>query len=179
MKLDEGARGMVERGRKVEDLGRLRGRFDVEIMHKDGSVEKVAVENTIANVGKNKMLDVMFHADTQVATWYVGLVDNLGWTAFAATDTMGAHAGWAEATQYNEATRPAWPEDAAASQSITNTVVAQFTMNATKTIKGIFLTSDSAKSGTAGTLWCGTAFSSTVSVVSGDVIKVTYTVTLT
>ena len=47
-------------------------------------------------------------------------------------------------------------------------------MTGTAVIKGVFLNSDA--TGTAGTLWATAAFASTVSVVNGDTLKVTYTV---
>jgi hypothetical protein len=57
---------------------------------------------------------------------------------------------------------------------------ANFTINATGTVGGAFLTSGSAKSGTTGTLFSEKAFSSPGdrSVVSGDILAVTYTFSL-
>ena len=69
---------------------------------------------------------------------------------------------------------------AAASQGVTNGTTSDFTMNATATIKGLFLNSDSTKSGTAGLLFSTAAFSGgNQSVNSGDTLKVTYTVSAT
>jgi len=49
-------------------------------------------------------------------------------------------------------------------------------MNATLTIAGFFLTSDAAKNGTLGTLWCTALFDGgEQDVVATDVIQVTYT----
>jgi hypothetical protein len=54
--------------------------------------------------------------------------------------------------------------------------VAVFTMNATVTIAGAFLISNSTKSGTTGTLFSVSTFQSpgARSVVSGDTLNVTY-----
>ncbi len=89
---------------------------------------------------------------------------------------MSSHAGWTEFTTYSDATRVAWTTVAAASESITNTTVSTFNINGSGTVKGIFVTSVSTKSGTTGTLWSTAAFTSPVPVSNGDQLKITYTV---
>lgn len=145
---------------------------------RDGvKIADIEVLNGIVDVGVNSLLDVGFRNQIQIATWYMGLVDNSGFTAFADADTMGSHTGWNEFTTYSEAARVTWSPDAATSRSISNsTTSADFSINGSGTVKGIFITSDSTKSGTTGTLWATAAFASTVSVVNGDVLKVTYTI---
>lgn len=155
----------------------LRGRFYVEHRDENGKLKGIyRLPNGIVDVGLNHILETEFHAGTAVATWYIGLVDNAGYSAFANADTMASHAGWAESVAYTEATRPQWAMDAAAARQITNSTSTDFSINGTATLKGIFVTSGNAKSGTAGTLWATAAFASTVSVLSGDTLKVTYTV---
>jgi hypothetical protein len=51
-----------------------------------------------------------------------------------------------------------------------------FTINASATLYGLFISSVSTKSGTTGTLWATAAFTSTKAVSSGDTLKITYTV---
>jgi len=102
----------------------------------------------------------------------------------AATDTMSSHAGWTEVTDYSESTRVAATFAAATNANpsvVTNSASkAQFTMNATTTVGGAFLTSGSAKGGTTGTLFSAADFQSPGdrSVVSGDILLVTYTFSL-
>lgn len=150
----------------------------VQCFDKDGNLKwEEEVFNGIVDEGINQLLDDGFNGGAQTfATAYIGLVDNSGFSAFANADTMASHAGWAESSDYSEATRVAWNPDAAASRAVTNSTTVDFTINATKVIKGIFITSNSTKGGTTGTLWATAAFSSTASVVSSDVLKVTYTV---
>jgi len=125
----------------------------------------------------NHILDTEFAAGSQVATWYIGLVDNSGWSAFADADTLSSHAGWTESTNYTEANRVEWDEDAASSRSISNSSTANFSLNATGNLKGIFVTSNNVKStGNTGTLWSTAAFSSVVATSNGDTLKVTYTI---
>ena len=155
----------------------LRGRFRVEHLDKDGNLKATYnVPNGIVDVGLNKILDDMFDGGTQSATWYIGLVDNSGFSAFANADTMASHAGWSESVAYTEATRPEWTAGTPSSRSITNASTVDFSINATVTLKGIFIVDNNTKSGTSGTLWSTAAFASNVAAVSGDTLKVTYTV---
>ena len=158
-------------------LRNLGGRFAVEHYDKDGNLKGTYdIPNGIVDVGLNDILDVAFHVGSQITAWFIGLVDNSGFSAFADADTMASHAGWNEFTTYSEATRVAWAEDAPASRSITNTTSSDFSITGTGTIKGIFLISNNTKSGTTGTLWATAAFASNVAVVNGDSLKITYTV---
>jgi hypothetical protein len=142
---------------------------------RDGELlSKELTHNGIVTEGKNSILNVMFRATTQLTTWYFGLINNSGFTALADADTMSSHGGWAEAAGYSETTRQQWLPDAAASGAVTNSTAATFNINATATLYGLFLASNSTKSGTTGVLWATAAFASTKSVVSGDQIKLTY-----
>lgn len=182
LKFDEGARASVVRAGKqtvydgIHEPVKLVGKYKVEHIRDGKVIGVVEGFNIIVNAGKNSLLGIMFHADTQITAWYIGLVDNSGWTAFAAADTAGSHSGWTESTAYSDGTRQAWSVGAASGQAITNGTAATFNINGTATLKGIFVISNSTKGGTTGTLWNGVAFSSTISVTNGDQLKVTYSV---
>jgi len=155
----------------------LKGHFTVRHFDKNGVLKgSYEVPNGIVDVGLNMILDTMFNAGAQSANWYIGLVDNAGWTAFANADTMAAHAGWAENTDYSEVNRPEWTAGAASARSVTNAATADFSIDATAVLKGIFVVNNNTIGGTAGTLWSTAAFASTVSVINGDTVKITYTV---
>lgn len=155
----------------------MKGHYHVEHFDKDGILKgKYEFPNGIVDEGLNHILDTQFHNTTQVGTWYLGLVNNAGWSAFANADTMSSHTGWVESTDYTEANRQEWTEGAAAARSITNAVTVDFSINTTVTLKGIFVCSDNTKSGTSGVLWSTAAFASNVSAVNGDTLKITYTV---
>lgn len=154
-----------------------RGKFVVEHFDKDGNLKGVyEFPNGIVDVGLNNILDVHFHAGTQITAWYIGIINNSGYTAIAASDTMASHAGWTEFTGYTEANRVAWDEGAPAARSITSATQSVFSINATGTLRGIFVTSNNTKSGTTGTLWATALFAATVPVASSDQLKVSYTV---
>lgn len=161
---------------RISNCFALKGKFLFEVIRNGVVIAAFSVPNGITDVGLNHILNTEFDAGTPVTTWYIGIVDNASFSAFAAGDTMGSHAGWIEMTAYTEAVRQTWGAGAASARSITNAVQATFSINATKTLKGVFITSDSTKSGTTGTLWSTAAFASTVGVISGDSVKVTYTV---
>lgn len=132
--------------------------------------------NGITTAGLNHGLDIVFHAGTQVTTWYMGLVQGSSTPTYAAADTMGSHAGWTEYTAYSQTNRVAWDEGAAASGVMTNSTTMDFSMNATGTVAGGFLTSSSTKGGTTGTLWMTSNFSGgNQGVGDGDTLKLTYT----
>lgn len=128
--------------------------------------------NSSPDVCLNEVLDEAFGGQT----WYVGLIEDTSFTGFAAGDTMASHTGWTESTAYDEASRPAVSFGSAASKQITNGTTVDFTINASKTIKGFFLTTDNTKGGSAGILGPCVLFSSgDRAVVDDDVIKVTVT----
>lgn len=150
----------------------------IQVEHWRGS-ELIGVHNTtngIVDVGLNHLLDVTFDNAAQTATWFMGLVDNSGFTAFADADTMASHTGWNVFTTYSESVRPTWNPDAASARSISNGTSVDFSINGSGTVKGIFVTSNNVKSGTTGILWATAAFASTVAVTNGDILKITYTI---
>jgi hypothetical protein len=121
---------------------------------------------------------------TQITTWYIGLYGAGASNTPAAGDTMSSHAGWTEVTPYSNATRVAATFVTATTANpsvVTNSASpATFNINATSTVGGAFLTSGSAKGGTTGTLFSAADFASPGdrSVVSGDILSVTYTFSL-
>jgi hypothetical protein len=179
MNLKDKATCSLVRNRQTEDKIGLRGRFQVEHLDKDGKLIKAYdFPNDITNLGKNTIFDVMFSDGTQIAnsSWFIGLISNSGYSALAAADIMSSHAGWTEFTGYTQATRVLWGAGDPASQSITNASPATFDINASGTVKGIFVVSNSTKGGTTGTLWATALFSADVPVANGDQLRVTYTV---
>lgn len=160
------------------------GHFQVQCLRPDGTVRwEHGFPNGVVNEGLDRILNTMFDGTTQIGAgaWYLGLIDASGFTALAAGDTYASHSGWSEATQYDEATRGAWNPAASTAQSSSNTTTVDFTMNATKTIYGIFLASVSTKgdstSGANNVLWATGQFpGGSQAVVSGDVLKITYTI---
>jgi hypothetical protein len=155
----------------------LKGKFHLELFRGGVKLKVMDFSNAITNEGLNELLNVMFHGGTQTLAWYLGLIDSAGFVQLASSDTMASHVGWAESVIYYDSERMGWVNDVASSQQITNSVPVTFLIETAGTVKGIFVTSDITKGGTSGTLWSTGLFSSDVSVLTGDTIKITYTVT--
>ncbi len=168
----------VENAKRHSDGARIKGHWDIECYDAQGNLKWVdKIENIVVNAGLNHILSVVLAAGTQTTTWYVGLMDAS--PTVAAADTMGSHAGWTEADDYTEANRQTFTPGSVASQSVDNSASkATFSINATVTVGGAFLTSVSTKNGTTGTLFAGGAFSGgNRALVSGDTLKVQATYT--
>lgn len=160
------------------------GHFIVECYDRDGNLRwEDTAENGVTDLGIAHILNVVFRNQTQVASWYIGIVDNAGWVAFAAGDTSSSHAGWSEiaATNYSDAARVQWSPAAPSGGAIVNTTTSDYhCIGVAFTAKGLFLISDSTKAGTTGLVLSTAAFTAgTQAVNPGDTLKVTYTVAAT
>lgn len=168
----------VERG-AGEVMGvSFRNTWKFEAFDKDGNLKWVEeVKNLVVNVGLDDVLDKFYKGSSYTAAHYVGLAD--GTPTVAAADTMSSHAGWAEVTGYSESVRQTLTLGSVSSQSVDNSASkASFSINATVTVGGGFLTTDNTKSGTTGTLIGAAAFSGgDKSLTSGDTLNVTVTLT--
>lgn len=157
----------------------LKGLFSVRLIRQGLLVAERNYSNTVVTAGKNAILDTMFNA-TVKATWYGGLIDSI--TTISNNDTMSSHAGWTEFSNYDEATRPTYNPDNAASGNIINPLTAtmSFTINDTTdpTLVGGFICNDDTPGGTSGTLWSVGAFSSPLATVNDDVIEMRYSLTV-
>ena len=162
----------------MRDNIRLGGMFTVELKRDGKVIHSEKFHNVITTEGRDNILDVMFDAATQVTSWFVGLIDNAGYTGVSAADTHDSHTGWDENTDFDESTRPEWAPDAASSQSISNSLTVDFSINGTVTIKGIFVSGLNTKGSTSSAplLWSAGAFATNVTAVNGDTLSVTYTV---
>ena len=179
------ASSTVQKGTGVGDGLRGGGVFTVTCFDKDGNLKWEAKSpNLVVNAGLQDMNTKYFKGSGYTAAWYIGLYGAASSNDPAAGDTMSSHSGWTEVTDYSQATRPAATFGTAttADPSVIDNSgsVAVFSMNATTTVGGAFLTSDDTKGGTSGTLFSAADFESPGdrSVVNGDTINVTYTFSL-
>lgn len=154
-------------------------------MHiRDGQVlEHKVMYNGVTYEGMHYLLGVGFNNTTpgSEAQWYLGLVDNDGFSTFLIADEYvggGGHAGWDEYIDYDEATRPTWNENTPASGTIDSASTSTFTFNETVTMYGLLVTSDNVKANEDGFLWSTGAFDSPIPLVNNDTIKANYSITL-
>ena len=174
------ASGLIARP-ESSDAAKAVGKYFFECYDKDGNLKWTAEsKNLVVNVGLQYMAGTALDgATSRITTWYVGLYGAGASNTPAAGDTMSSHAGWTENTTYSNATRPTATFAAATTANpsvVTNSVSkASFNINGTTTVGGAFLTSDNTKGGTTGTLFSASDFTGgDRSVVSGDVLQVTY-----
>ena len=183
---DVAASGLIARPASSEGA-RAMGKFTFECYDKDGKLKWTAEsKNLVVNVGLQYMAGTaLANSTAQITTWYVGLYGAAASNTPAASDTMSSHSGWTEIDCYSNATRPAATFAASTNANpsvVTNTSnKAVFNIDATATVGGAFLTSNNTILGTTGTLFSAADFQSPGdrSVVSGDVISVTYEFRLT
>lgn len=152
------------------------GIYVLECVNPDGTIAWTErIKNGVTNTGMNNMLDVYFNSGSQSANWYIGLIDNSGYSGVAASDTISSHAGWTENTDYTESNRVAWGNGSASGQAVTNASAAEFSINASITIKGAFVVNQNTKGGTTGTLYSTGVLAGTQALSSGQTLRVTYT----
>ena len=170
---------------KAGEAAQATGLFEIKCHDKDGNLKwEAQSKNLVVNVGLAYMAGSALTSVTAITTWYLGLYGAASSNNPAAADTMSSHAGWTEVVAYSNATRVAatFVTATTANPSVaTNTASpAVFNINGTTTVGGAFLTSGSAKSGTAGTLFSAADFGSPGdrSVVNSDTLSVTYTFSL-
>lgn len=163
----------------VSNVG-LENYWIVECYDVDGRLKwRDEYANLVVTAGLNKILDACFKTGLTSPIWYVGLVDAAGTQSYAAADTMSSHAGWAENVSYAAAVRATFTPGTVAAGSVDNaTVKASFTMNASGTLAGCFMTDSNVKSGTSGILYGEGNFSGgDRTFVSLDTVNVTVTLT--
>lgn len=172
-------------GGSAADSASAKGVYKIQCHDAQGNLKwEAAAPNLVVNGGLQDMNAKYFTGSAYTATWYLGLYGAGASNTPAAGDTMSSHAGWTEVTDYSQATRPACtfgtPTTANPSVATNSASPATFSINATTIVGGAFLTSDNTKGGTTGTLYSAADFSAPGdrSVVSGDTLSVTYTLSL-
>jgi hypothetical protein len=156
----------------------LENHYIVEAFDQDGNLKWVEeFDNIVVTAGLNDMLDKYFKGSSYTAAHYVGLTDST--PTVAAADTMASHGGWVEITDYTQGTRPAFTPGTVSAGSVDNSASkAVSTINASVTVGGAFVTTNSTKGGSTGTLYGAGAFSGgDRALVNGDTLNVTVTAT--
>lgn len=168
----------------------LKGTFTLEIIRAGKVIHSEVVPNTITDEGKTALLEAFFNGGASTADWYVGLIDDNGFTATDASDLysqIGGTNGWTEFIGYTDTansggnlTRPEWMSDPA-TVSISNGTTASFDITQAGNLQGLFIAGGTAAAtkgdNSTGTLWSAASFVGGVRAVAvNDSLKVTYTV---
>ena len=162
-----------------------KGVYHMQCFDKDGNLKwEAECPNLVVNEGLQDMNNKYFLGSSYTATWYIGLYGSGASNSPSAGNTMSSHGGWTEVVPYSQATRPACtfatPTTANPSVATNSASPAVYSINATSTVGGAFLVSNNTKGGSTGTLYSASDFTSPGdrSVVSGDTLNVTYTLSL-
>jgi len=172
----------VTQGGTVSQKTQGGGSFSAVCRDAEGNVKWTAEKhNLVVNVGLKDMNEKYFTGSGYTATWHLGLYGAGATNTPAAGDTAASHVGWTEVTPYSNATRPtvSFGTATTADPSVISNASspAVFNINATDTVGGAFLISDSTKGGTTGVLFSAADFDAPGdrNVSNGDTITVTYT----
>jgi hypothetical protein len=172
-------------GGSAADSASAKGVYKIQCHDAQGNLKwEAAAPNLVVNEGLQDMNAKYFTGVSYSAVWYLGLYGSGATNSPAAGNTMASHGSWTEVTDYSQATRPVCtfgtPTTANPSVATNSASPATFSINATTVVGGAFLTSDNTKGGTTGTLYSAADFSAPGdrSVVSGDTLSVTYTLSL-
>lgn len=173
----------MEAGGELNIVVGHRKMMKFECHDKDGNLLWTeTIYNRVPIEGLNDALTQHLKGVAYTAAWFCGLVNDAGFSAFAASDTaaqIGGTNGWAELTSYTQSTRPALVLGTASAGSIDNTAsVAIFTINATVNLHGGFIVSSSTKGGTGGVIYGEGAFVAVQPAISGNTITMTVVLTL-
>jgi hypothetical protein len=156
------------------------GVFHFKCYDKDGNLKwEDSAKNLVVNAGLQDMNTKYFKGVTYTAAWYIGLVDNSGFTAYSANDTLASHTGWSETTAYsggNRATATFGTATTADPSVISNSASpGAFSITGSVTVRGAFLCNVQSNSSTSGLLFSVSDFTGgNRSVINGDTLNVTY-----
>ena len=147
---------------------------------KDGNLKwEDDFDNLVVNEGLDDLLQNQFNGSSYTATWYVGLKES---GAVVAGDTMASHSNWSEITAYTTtggsgaaALRPVAVLASASSQSVVTSTAAVFSINGTVCVAGGFIASKVTVGGNLGVLYGAGDFTAIRSVIDGDVVNVSLT----
>jgi hypothetical protein len=156
--------------------------YDVEVVRGGKVIDHEQVHNLFPTAALNDILKVYLSANgagTLKTAWFVGIFEG-NYTPVAGDLMSTFVANSTESTAYAEATRRTLTLSTPASGSTNNTASrATFTMNATKTIYGAFISDNSAKSSTTTMLLSAAKFSTSKALEADDQLLVGATLTLT
>lgn len=158
------------------------GRYVVECFDAEGNLKWTEeIENLVTTVGKNLALDTVLAGSAYTASVKIGLK---GTGSANVADTMASHGGWSEVGGANapaySGNRPTPSFSAASAGSKATSAAASFTFTSGGTVAGCFLVlaGSATKDDTTGTLYSAGDFGASRTVVTSDVLNVTYTASL-
>lgn len=145
----------------------------IEVVRKGQVISQEIVHNLMPTEGLNHMIGVTLKGQAQISSWYMGLFEG-NYTPQASDAAATLPAAAVECTAYDEAARQLLVLGTIASGAVDNaTNRSEFTINASKTVYGGFISSSQAKGATTGVLISSVRFASPKVLADDDVLRVT------
>lgn len=154
--------------------------YTVELV-KDGEVIDQSVEhNILPQQAVDHVASLIRGAGaTPISSWYLGLFEN-NYVPDSSVTAADLQLTVGESQAYAETARLPWTNEYDGTAMISNaSAMAEFTMDASKTIYGAFIVSNSAKGGTAGILLSIARFSTAKVVDAGTTLRIIAGLSLT
>lgn len=150
--------------------------YEITCVDLNGNVKwQETVHNLVLTAGKTDIVDKYLKGSSYTAAWYLVLK---GTGSISASDTLATHAGWTELTPYSGVNRPSITWGTTSSGSNTSTAVS-ISINASATVAGAGIGTSQAIATTSGVLYSMSDFATARSVVNGDTLNVTVTISVT
>jgi len=176
-------------GAGLGEYVRIKGLYRWQLRARAGGriIRAGEFDNVVTYVGQNQLLAAALQGAAYSVTGpYMGLISSVSYSAVAVGDTMASHAGWLEANATNAppygTTRPTIAFSAPSAGAIASSAAGAFTFTGSGTVEGAFLVfgaaATSSNTGTVGTLLSAGAFGTGQPVISGNVLSVSYSLTL-
>lgn len=133
-----------------------------------------AVPNGVTIPGVNYLLNTGFRGGAKSTTWFLGLIDDSGFSALNPLDTLASHSGWGEFTGIYLGSRPAWAPAAPGAGLMGYTTQALFQITAAGAVRGAFLADRQPTGLSSGILYSTGAMTTGRPVVAGGTLTVGY-----
>lgn len=122
-----------------------KGTFKLKQYRNGTLIAERTAKNATTEIGAQTVLNSIFRNIAHPTSWFIGLIDNTGFTAFDLEDAMDDHPGWVEFTDYG-GDRKQYNADPATGRKIENEALpACFNFNGLAIIQAVFLVSDATK----------------------------------
>lgn len=122
----------------------LHGEFEFRHWRGTQLISKQKIRNALTNQGRNDLLDgYLGNGGVAGSGWFIGLIDNAGYVAINVADTLAAHVGWIELSNYPGGRQP-WVVGSATGLQITSSADTIFVFHAPGTVRGFLIASENA-----------------------------------
>lgn len=154
--------------------------YTVELVKNGEVVDRSVEHNILPQQSVDHIASLIRGAGAApISNWYLGLFEN-NYVPDSSVKASDLQLTVGESQAYDELDRQLWDNAYDGTALIANaSAVAEFTMNATKTIYGAFIVSSATKGSTGGVLLSIARFSTAKSVDAGTVLRITAGLTLT